>query len=111
MRGEEHILVYCPIDTLQWGSTHSALTMKSLCFLSLDQRVCVKDTLKATLLIFFADVISTFVTIIVNPVSCGIVINDERNQSAVVSSSSIFSVPPPRSPRDHRPIVLTPNTF
>ena len=25
MRGEVHILVYCPIDTLQWGSTHSAL--------------------------------------------------------------------------------------
>ena len=24
MRGEVHILVYCPIDTLQWGSTHSA---------------------------------------------------------------------------------------
>ena len=23
MRGEVHILVYCPIDTLQWGSTHS----------------------------------------------------------------------------------------
>ena len=25
MRGEGHILVYCPIDTLQWGSTHSAM--------------------------------------------------------------------------------------
>ena len=25
MRGEVHILVYCPIDTLQWGSTHSAV--------------------------------------------------------------------------------------
>ena len=25
MRGEVHILVYCPIDTLQWGLTHSAL--------------------------------------------------------------------------------------
>ena len=25
MRGEVHILVYCPIDTFQWGSTHSAL--------------------------------------------------------------------------------------
>ena len=25
MRGEVHIVVYCPIDTLQWGSTHSAL--------------------------------------------------------------------------------------
>ena len=25
MRGEVHILVHCPIDTLQWGSTHSAL--------------------------------------------------------------------------------------
>ena len=25
MRGEVHILVYCPIDTLQWGQTHSAL--------------------------------------------------------------------------------------
>ena len=25
MRGEVHIFVYCPIDTLQWGSTHSAL--------------------------------------------------------------------------------------
>ena len=23
MRGEVHILVYCPIDTLQWGQTHS----------------------------------------------------------------------------------------
>ena len=26
MRGEVHILVHCPIDTLQWGSTHSALS-------------------------------------------------------------------------------------
>ena len=25
MRDEVHILVYCPIDTLQWGSTHSAV--------------------------------------------------------------------------------------
>ena len=25
MRGEVHILVHCPIDTLQWGSTHSAM--------------------------------------------------------------------------------------
>ena len=25
MRGEVHILEYCPIDTLQWGTTHSAL--------------------------------------------------------------------------------------
>ena len=25
MRGEVHILVYCPIDTLQWGLTHSAV--------------------------------------------------------------------------------------
>ena len=25
MRGEVPILVYCPIDTLQWGSTHSAV--------------------------------------------------------------------------------------
>ena len=25
MRGEVHILVYCPIDTLQWGQTHSAM--------------------------------------------------------------------------------------
>ena len=25
MRGKVHILVYCPIDTLQWGSTHSAM--------------------------------------------------------------------------------------
>ena len=25
MRGEVPILVYCPIDTLQWGSTHSAM--------------------------------------------------------------------------------------
>ena len=29
MRGEVHILVYCPIDTLQWGSTHSAMMEKS----------------------------------------------------------------------------------
>ena len=27
MRGEVHILVYCPIDTLQWGSAHSALAL------------------------------------------------------------------------------------
>ena len=27
MRGEVHILVYCPIDTFQWGSTHSALVV------------------------------------------------------------------------------------
>ena len=26
MRGEVHILLYCPIDTLQWGSTHSAMS-------------------------------------------------------------------------------------
>ena len=25
MRGEVHFLVYCPIDTLQWGSTHSVM--------------------------------------------------------------------------------------
>ena len=25
MRDEVHILVNCPIDTLQWGSTHSAM--------------------------------------------------------------------------------------
>ena len=25
MRGEVHILLYCPIDTLQWGQTHSAM--------------------------------------------------------------------------------------
>ena len=25
MRGEVHILVYSPIDTFQWGSTHSAV--------------------------------------------------------------------------------------
>ena len=30
MRGEVHILVYCPIDTLQWGSTHSALVQRSI---------------------------------------------------------------------------------
>ena len=29
MRGEVHILVHCPIDTLQWGSTHSALVSLS----------------------------------------------------------------------------------
>ena len=28
MRGEVHILVYCPIDTLQWGSTHSAVVVQ-----------------------------------------------------------------------------------
>ena len=27
MRGEVHILVHCPIDTLQWGSTHSAVVV------------------------------------------------------------------------------------
>ena len=26
MNSEVHILVYCPIDNLQWGSTHSALS-------------------------------------------------------------------------------------
>ena len=25
MNSEVHILVYCPIDTLQWGWTHSAM--------------------------------------------------------------------------------------
>ena len=30
MRGEVHILVHCPIDTLQWGSTHSALFVAQL---------------------------------------------------------------------------------
>ena len=29
MRGEVHILVYCPIDTFQWGSTHSAMFPQS----------------------------------------------------------------------------------
>ena len=28
MRGQVHILVYCPIDTLQWGSTHSAMSYR-----------------------------------------------------------------------------------
>ena len=27
MRGEVHILVHCPIDTLQWGLTHSAMDL------------------------------------------------------------------------------------
>ena len=30
MRGEVHILAYCPIDTFQWGSTHSALVVITL---------------------------------------------------------------------------------
>ena len=30
MRGKVYILVYCPIDTLQWGSTHSALPLHGL---------------------------------------------------------------------------------
>ena len=30
MRGKVYILVYCPIDTLQWGSTHSALVASCL---------------------------------------------------------------------------------
>ena len=30
MRGEVHILVYCPIDTFQWGSTHSALLHRKI---------------------------------------------------------------------------------
>ena len=29
MRGAVHILVYCPIDTLQWGWTHSAVAVGS----------------------------------------------------------------------------------
>ena len=36
MRGEVHILLYCPIDTLQWGQTHSAMcppvTVVRICF-------------------------------------------------------------------------------
>ena len=33
MRGEVHILVYSPIDTFQWGSTHSALCIEQdVCF-------------------------------------------------------------------------------
>ena len=36
MRGAVHILVYCPIDTLQWGLTHSAL---ATCFLMSHQSV------------------------------------------------------------------------
>ena len=27
MRVEVHILVYCPIDTFQWGLTHSAVIL------------------------------------------------------------------------------------
>ena len=30
MRGEVHILLYCPIDTLQWGKTHTALELLGL---------------------------------------------------------------------------------
>ena len=30
MRGEVHILVHCPIDTLQWGSTHSAMVVTEI---------------------------------------------------------------------------------
>ena len=30
MRGEVHILVYCPIDTLHWGTTHSAMEGSTL---------------------------------------------------------------------------------
>ena len=40
MRGEVHILVHCPIDTLQWGSTHSAMRQKI--FLQAGRRMCVK---------------------------------------------------------------------
>ena len=44
MRGEVHILVYCPIDTLQWGSTHSAMAnsnMYRLIFLSKEDNLQV----------------------------------------------------------------------
>ena len=34
MRGEVHILVHCPNDTLQWGSTHSAM----LCLLLVSRK-------------------------------------------------------------------------
>ena len=35
MRGKVHILVYCPIDTFQWGSTHSALVNQKAILLSI----------------------------------------------------------------------------
>ena len=38
MRGEGHILVYCPIDTFQWGSTHSAMC-STISWLSLNWEV------------------------------------------------------------------------
>ena len=35
MRGKVHILVYCPIDTLQWGSTHSAMVVVIIIILNI----------------------------------------------------------------------------
>ena len=43
MRGKVYILVYCPIDTLQWGSTHSALGHAS--------KVTLKNALNSTFLV------------------------------------------------------------
>ena len=45
MRGEVPILVYCPIDTLQWGSTHSAVT---LTFMSRGGKSTVKLQLESS---------------------------------------------------------------
>ena len=41
MRDEVHILVYCPIDTLQWGQTHSALARNQV-YTGLNTRICTK---------------------------------------------------------------------
>ena len=39
MRGKVHILVYCPIDTLQWGPTHSGLVDNNLKAISYVQTI------------------------------------------------------------------------
>ena len=41
MRGKVHILVYCSIDTLHWGSTHSAMIGLGIQVFDPIKKVCV----------------------------------------------------------------------
>ena len=58
MRGEVHILVYCPIDTFQWGSTHSALCSQGFAYCQhWFEKILIKYFCCFTNIIFWKDIL------------------------------------------------------
>ena len=55
MKGEVHIWLYCPIDTLQWGYTHSAMSMRVNCILQDLFRDTPRQHCRLTICIEFDD--------------------------------------------------------